>query len=109
MFDAQQIDIKKLLDDVSAGNAMIVDVRTPAEYQMSHAEGAINIELNRILQGDVSLFKKDVTLYLYCASGNRSGVAQQALQAKGYTAYNVGGLSHWQALGGRVVYSANNQ
>ncbi len=73
--------------------ALLVDVRTPAEYSEGHLTGAINIPFQDIVEG---LAQKRVSLneniVLYCRSGNRSGKAQKALESVGYqSALNAGG------------------
>lgn len=101
-FGSPQIDVKQIQEEIDSGEAMLVDVRTGGEYQMAHAKGAANVELERILQGEVPVNDTDTKLYVYCASGNRSGMAQQMLKGKGYEVINIGGLGNWQAAGGSV-------
>ena len=74
--------------------ALIVDVRTPAEFADGHYPGAINIPHETILDGLNQLgVTADAAVILYCRSGNRSGQAEQALLEKGFTqAKNAGGL-----------------
>src|SRR6218665_1584147 len=72
--------------------AVIIDVRTPAEYSSGHIKGSQNIPLNN-LPDKASRLKKDVTVITCCASGMRSASAKNILQSKGYTVYNGGGWS----------------
>ena len=76
-------------------NTLIVDVRTPQEYQASNIEGSINIEWQNI--SDVSNLvktKKD-KIILYCRSGNRSGKALKILKENGYTnVVNAGSINN---------------
>jgi rhodanese-related sulfurtransferase len=66
--------------------ALIVDVRSPGEYQAGHVEGALNLPLNDLprLAGE-HLPDKAQPLVLYCQSGMRSESAMQYLQSCGYT------------------------
>ena len=66
---------------------MIVDVREADEFASSHVDGAVNVPLSLIIsgQGLVDNVSKDDHIIVYCNSGNRSGVARQMLEAKGYT------------------------
>ena len=66
---------------------MIVDVREADEFASKHVNGAINVPLSLIIsgQGLVDGVSKDDHIIVYCNSGNRSGVARQMLEAKGYT------------------------
>jgi len=77
-----------------AGNITWVDVRTADEFKQQHVEGAVNIPYENIDAGITSLgLEKDSTIYLYCKSGHRAGIAKGSLDALGYTAVvNVGGL-----------------
>ena len=72
--------------------AVLIDVRSPAEFTTGHLNGAINLPLPQIdaLIGD-HVKDKDQVLLLHCQSGMRSGVARNRLSALGYTrAYNLG-------------------
>ncbi|KEI72807.1 rhodanese-like domain-containing protein [Endozoicomonas elysicola] len=78
--------------------ALLIDVRTPAEYAEGHLAGAINIPYQNIVNG---LAQKNITLdadiVLYCRSGNRSGKAHKALVAQGYkNTLNAGGYRQLQ-------------
>lgn len=75
--------------------ALVIDVRTPEEYEQGHYPGAINIPHEQILAGVRSrALGPDDPIVLYCRSGNRSGKAQATLSAAGYSVtHNAGGLS----------------
>ncbi len=68
----------------------IIDVRSAAEFDLEHAEGAINIPLQDIANKVEEISKIEGEIILCCASGNRSGMAQQILEAKGITCHNAG-------------------
>ncbi|MGE4453640.1 MAG: rhodanese-like domain-containing protein [Sphaerochaeta sp.] len=76
---------------------LVIDVRTPQEFAEGHIQGAINVPLQTIQDGDVSaLPSKDQTLLVYCRSGNRSATASKALDTMGYSAvYDFGGILSW--------------
>lgn len=67
------------------GNAVLVDVRTPAEFEAGHLEDAVNIDF---MQPDFSNrmqeFEPSQTLYLYCKVGGRSARAAVLLDSLGY-------------------------
>ena len=76
----------------------IIDVRTQAEWDSGHLEGAIHIEWQNILQIP-SKISKDEEIYLYCRSGNRSGKATKILTDAGYiNALNAGSIEQASKL-----------
>lgn len=72
---------------VSVGaEAVILDVRTPAEYAEGHLEGAQLLDLNA---GEVSAQAASLDpakqYFVYCRSGNRSAQAAKILEQAGIT------------------------
>lgn len=79
-------DIKALLDD----GAVILDVRTKAEYKNGHVKGSVHMPLHVIDKQIKQLKKYKKPIVTCCASGRRSGVAASRLKAYGLEAYNGG-------------------
>lgn len=77
-----------------AGEAIWIDVRTPGEFEAGHIEGAVNVPHTEIADRITEVTEnKDATLYLYCRSGRRSGIATDVLKDMGYSGVsNVGGF-----------------
>ena len=76
--------------------AIIVDVRSKAEYQSGHIRGSINIPLDQLSNNLTSLKDKTIPVITCCASGMRSASAKSILLSKGYQqVYNGGG---WGSL-----------
>ena len=75
--------------------ALVIDVRSPGEFDSGHLPSAINIPLDEIESALPRRIKdKNQVLLLHCQSGMRSGMAKQKLKSMGYThAYNLGSLS----------------
>ena len=75
--------IALLLYSLSGMSLTVIDVRTEAEWNTGHLEGALHIEWQDILKisSDVD---KDEEIFLYCRSGNRSGKATKILIEAGY-------------------------
>ena len=72
--------------------AMVIDVRTPGEFQSGHIEGAINVPMNE-LGGQIGQHapNKEQVLLLHCLSGTRSGMAKGILKGMGYpNVFNLG-------------------
>lgn len=72
--------------------AVVIDVRSPAEFNTGHLKGAINMPLPQIESLIVNRVKnREKVVLLHCQSGMRSGIAKKKLDALGYTqAYNLG-------------------
>jgi len=70
---------------------IVVDVRTPEEFQDGAYPGAINIPLDEIQLRINELGSKSREITLYCASGARSAYAQRVLMQIGYTNVKNGG------------------
>ena len=74
--------------------AVLLDVRTPQEYQEGHIPESKNVPLQQ-LDNIVSVAKnKDIPLFVYCYSGSRSRQATGILQRMGYSKVNnIGGIA----------------
>lgn len=81
--------------------AVLLDVRTPEEFEERHLEGAVNIshkevpdrlaEIDTATGGD-----KTKPIVVYCRSGHRAGIAKEALLEAGHTQVtNLGGIDDW--------------
>jgi phage shock protein E len=77
-----------------AADPIWIDVRTMDEYNGGHVSEAVNIPYTEIAEGISALTgDKDASIYVYCRSGRRSGVAKKTLEGLGYTqVVNVGGF-----------------
>jgi phage shock protein E len=75
--------------------AMIVDVRTQAEFKQGHIKGAINIPL-QTLQSSLGRINKNKPVITCCASGMRSASAKGILKGAGYSDVHNGG--GWMSL-----------
>ena len=81
-------------------NAIILDVRTPEEWDEGYIPGAqhIDIYLGQGFLDEVDKLDKSKNFYVYCRSGNRSGQACALMNNMGIgTAYNLmGGFMNWE-------------
>lgn len=77
---------------------IILDVRTPEEYEEGHIPHAINIPNETISTKDISeLSNKNQLILVYCRSGNRSKQAASKLSKLGYTnIVEFGGIIDWK-------------
>jgi phage shock protein E len=79
---------------------LIIDVRTPSEWDTGHLDEAKHIEWQDIGTRISDLTaNKDETIYVYCRSGGRSGKAKTILDELGYSnVINAGGIADAQAF-----------
>jgi len=83
---------------LAAGEATVLDVRTPPERQGKAIPGSIGIPLNHLIERLAEL-PRGRPLLLYCAGGYRSSIAASLLQAQGLTEVGeiAGGMAAWDA------------
>jgi rhodanese-related sulfurtransferase len=79
-------------------DAILLDVRTVAEFQSEKIHNAINID---IMKSDflekIGELDKTKTYFVYCRSGARSGQACGHMSGEGLTAFNLaGGILNWR-------------
>jgi rhodanese-related sulfurtransferase len=74
--------------------AVILDVRTPLEYNQGHHPGSRNIPLHEIRLKIEMIRQWNKPVITVCRSGNRSGMAKDMLQAEGIEVYNGGSWSN---------------
>jgi len=86
---------KEKIKSAIENGAIVIDVRSSAEYQSGHIDQSANIPLDAI-EGQFNKWKKQEKEIIFCcASGMRSGVATTKARAAGLSAINGGG---WNAL-----------
>lgn len=79
-------------------DALIVDVREPAEYNGGHVPRAINLPLSELRARHGEL-PRERDLWIVCGVGQRGYYATRFLAQNGYRARNLsGGTTTWRAL-----------
>ena len=84
----------------------VIDVRTPGEFAQGHIQGAVNIDVeDAAFATNIGKLPKNKPYFVYCRSGNRSGVATAKMADLGFSEiYDLqGGITQWQSTGGAVV------
>jgi rhodanese-related sulfurtransferase len=81
-----------LLPKLKSEGAVLVDVRSAAEFASSNAPGTINIPLPE-LGSRLAEIPKTSPVVVCCASGTRSGMAKMLLRKNGYS--NVHNIGTW--------------
>ena len=86
---------------------VLVDVRTPAEFEEVHASAAKNIPLDLLNQETIERLKQTEAnnpIYVICQSGTRAKTAYQKLAKAGLEACHVdGGTTAWVDQGLPIV------
>lgn len=97
------IDVKAAQSLVAThDDAVIVDVRTPIEYGMSHIPGAVNVDVqDESFWNAVSNLDRDKTYIVHCTknpAGGRSSRALETMKSLGFkNLYSLeGGYIAWQ-------------
>ncbi|WP_445384253.1 rhodanese-like domain-containing protein [Robiginitalea sp. IMCC44478] len=88
----KQMPITEFSSDNMEANAILVDVRTPEEFEEGHLPGAINIDW---LAADFKAHWADMDpskkVYVYCQKGGRSARAAAALDSLGFEVIDLTG------------------
>lgn len=87
-------------------NLQLIDVRSNAEYAVSHLKDAQNICVtNDDFKEKVATLDKDKPVYVYCKKGGRSAQAALILKEMGFKeVYDLqGGLENWELQGMETV------
>lgn len=88
---------RKLINEKD--NKLVIDVRTPQEYQSGMQKDAINLDIfdTEKFVSEIEKIDKKTPLFMYCRSGGRSGQACAIASSKGFEeTYNlIGGMMEW--------------
>lgn len=69
---------------------VLIDVRTPEEFDRGHIEGALNIPVDE-LRGRLNEIDRDKEVIEYCQVGLRGHIAERILSQNGYKVKNMTG------------------
>ena len=110
MFLVQDITIVTISPEEFAQHigedVVIIDVRTPGEYQSGHIEHAQMIDFrDDQFKQKVEALDRDKTYLIYCASGGRSGRSLDVFKELGFKHVLdlAGGIKAWKASGRPVT------
>lgn len=96
IFGGNTVDYKELVNN----GAIIVDVRSSAEYKSGHIKGSKNFPLDNIRSKISELKKSNKPVITVCRSGARSGMAKSILKSAGIEVYNGG---PWTSLQSKIA------
>jgi rhodanese-related sulfurtransferase len=100
LFGGRRVNPEEAAQRISAGTAVLIDVREPSEWADGVAQPAVLLTLGD-LRGERKNWKpfleknRGKELILYCASGVRSGMAASQLKSEGFSVANLGGFGRW--------------
>ena len=103
MTNLNSSDFAKKISDPAV---VILDVRTPGEFNEGHIKGAVNVDYEGMnFEGEVNKLDKTKTYAVYCRSGRRSGLATEVMAKNGFKSiFNLnGGVIDWQNAGNQLV------
>ena len=90
--DVSPEDARRLVGE----GALLLDVRTVAEFSSGHLPNAMNVPLGELDAKLRELGAKDRAIVVYCLSGTRSAMAKRALERAGFQkVVNLGAMSRW--------------
>ena len=106
MEDVSNVTFLALMADKP--EALLLDVRTPEEWNEGHLEGASHADYwgdEQAFQAAMDAIPRDRPVLVYCAGGGRSGLtAKELIKAGHREVYNLeNGISGWVAEGHPVV------
>jgi rhodanese-related sulfurtransferase len=92
--------------------ATVLDVREPAEFDMGHLPGAVNIPrglLEFMVGNNPSLKDFNQSMVVYCKNGGRSTLASDTLQKMGFSQINMlaGGFDNWTGTVHKIEIADN--
>lgn len=110
--DGQAVSVGQAQSLLANPSTLVVDVRSPGEYETAHIPESINIPVDQLdphLRRIVSA--AGGTLVLVCQSGGRAEQAATKLGQGGLsdTVVLAGGMNSWQQAGGAVEHSPVRQ
>lgn len=93
-------DVNKMMSGKT--KYVILDVRTPGEFNSGHIKGAINIDVNQMdVYTKIDKLDKNAKYIVYCRTQNRSQVVGNYMISKGFKeVYKMqDGIVGWLASG----------
>ncbi len=85
----------------------VLDVRTPEEFAAGHIAGATNLDYkSEDFAAQVAALPKDKDYVVYCRTGHRSSLAQEAMRTMGFrhVANMARGITAWRDGGMAVAH-----
>ncbi|WP_273206292.1 rhodanese-like domain-containing protein [Marinobacter subterrani] len=105
--DIQEIPVEQADDAIKKAD-LLLDVRDPDEYRISHIPAAVNISRGMLefkFTNDPALENRDMKIVCYCKTSGRAALSAKALKEMGYMHVQsiAGGFDAWQEAGKPVA------
>ena len=89
--EEERIDFPDFRPEKAIEQGTIIDVRTSAEFQSGHLEGALSFPYTR-LKTRLAELPKNKRLFIHCGSGRRASLAASFLRSTGFDAVHIDGI-----------------
>lgn len=100
MKDINAIQAKELIEKKQDDETvLVIDIRTPSEFNFGHIKNAININYyDANFEDKLNKIEKNKTILYYCNSGSRSSDAKPILESMNFkSVYHMEhGILEWQ-------------
>ena len=100
VFSYEELRAKEFEQKLAATtDYILIDVRTPKEYEKGHIQNAVNISyFGSDFSAKVDALPKDKLIFMYCQTQHRSPLASKLMKKKGFTRIIdlSGGFMKWE-------------
>jgi len=102
----EDISVAEFTSMYDPNKHILLDVRTPEEWNEGHLENAIHINYYQdSFEDEIKKLDRDKSYFIYCKSGGRSGKTLHKFKEIGFVeAYNIeGGITSLKAEGVTII------
>jgi rhodanese-related sulfurtransferase len=97
--EAPRVEPAEAKELIEGGGVELIDVREDHEWEAGRIPGARHVAVND-LPGSAEELGREQPLLVYCRTGNRSGLAADALRSAGFDVSVLdGGITAWSEKG----------
>jgi hydroxyacylglutathione hydrolase len=105
----RRVSAEEVAAIVGDTHPLVLDVRTPGEWDEKHIEPSVNIPLNHLVER-VAEVPRDRPLVVLCAGGYRSSIAASLLEQRNFTdlVELAGGIAAWETASMPLLSSGHH-
>lgn len=103
---AEQLSPQIFYQMLESNEGVLIDLRSPVEYDSAHIQGAINLDImSDNFKPAINRLSKLGSYYIYCSNGIRSNTAAEYMHLLGFNRIYIlkGGINQWKAEDYRTV------